>query len=121
MHRAQEVRPISFGPRQAQLLPAASLPWEVIARPAEPADGAGAVRVVALRGGVGPERDGDAELFHRFAAVEPRGLGRDYHSTGQAGVHVLLSAFHSQRGGAVLADCLLTRYLVRLLLRLSWL
>ena len=67
--------------------------------------GAGAVRVVALRGGVGPERDGDAELFHRFAAVEPRGLGRDYHSTGQAGVDVLLSAVHSpQRGGAVLAD-----------------
>ena len=28
---------------QAQLLPAASLPWEVIARPAEPADGVGAV------------------------------------------------------------------------------
>ena len=62
------------------------------------------MRVVALRGGVGPERDGDAELFHRLAAVEPRGLGLDYHSTGQAGVHVLLSAFHSQRGGAVLVD-----------------
>jgi nucleotide-binding universal stress UspA family protein len=28
---------------QAQLLPAASLPWEVIARPAEPADGVGGV------------------------------------------------------------------------------